>query len=86
MNILVTGATGAVGPGVVQALRKVGHAVRTFSLDRPPLRAFPPNVDERTGDVTDVGVVQAGFGGYAGGLPRSYGAGAGTLIIPGPYW
>ncbi|MCG2661461.1 MAG: NAD-dependent epimerase/dehydratase family protein [Kiritimatiellae bacterium] len=35
MNILVTGATGAVGPCVVQALCKAGHGVRTFSLDRP---------------------------------------------------
>ncbi|MCG2659389.1 MAG: NmrA family NAD(P)-binding protein [Kiritimatiellae bacterium] len=35
MNILVTGATGAVGPCVVQALCKAGHTVRTFSLDRP---------------------------------------------------
>ena len=35
MNVLVTGASGAVGPCVVQALCKAGHAVRTFSLDRP---------------------------------------------------
>lgn len=35
MNVLVTGATGAVGPCIVQALCKAVHAVRTFSLDRP---------------------------------------------------
>ena len=35
MNVLITGATGAVGPCVVQALCAAGHAVRTFSLDRP---------------------------------------------------
>ncbi len=36
MNVLVTGATGAVGPSVVQAFRAAGHAVRTLSLDGPP--------------------------------------------------
>jgi len=35
MNVLLTGATGAVGPCVVQALCKAGHTVHTFSLDRP---------------------------------------------------
>lgn len=35
MMILVTGATGSVGPCVVQALCEAGHTVRTFSLDSP---------------------------------------------------
>lgn len=38
MNVLVTGATGAVGPCVVQAFCEAGHAVRTLSLDRPHSR------------------------------------------------
>ena len=61
MNILVTGATGAVGPCVVQALCKsgLGHAIRTFSLDRPLSGAFPPDVDEQIGDVTDQVAVQS---------------------------
>ena len=33
--VLVTGASGAVGPCVVDALCSAGHVVRTFSLDRP---------------------------------------------------
>ena len=63
MNILVTGATGAVGPCVVQALCKSGHIVRTFSLDRPALGALPPNVEERTGDVTDKAALQSAMHG-----------------------
>ncbi|MCG2679944.1 MAG: NAD-dependent epimerase/dehydratase family protein [Kiritimatiellae bacterium] len=63
MLILVTGATGAVGPCVVQALCKAGHAVRTFSLDRPLFGAFPPSVDERLGDVTDPSAVQSAMQG-----------------------
>lgn len=58
MNIFVTGATGAVGPCVVQALCKAGHAVRTFSLERPSSGVFPPNVDERIGDVADLSAVR----------------------------
>ena len=65
MNILVTGATGAVGPCVVQALCKAGHghAIRTFSLDRPLSGAFPPDVDEQIGDVTDQWAVQSAMQG-----------------------
>jgi len=63
MNILVTGATGAVGPRVVDALCEVGHTVRAFSLDRPALGALPPNVDERLGDVTDKSAVQSAMHG-----------------------
>ena len=35
MRMLVTGASGAVGPRVVDALCEAGHTVRTFSMDRP---------------------------------------------------
>ena len=65
MNILVTGATGAVGPCVVQALCKAGHghAIRTFSLNRPLSGAFPPDVDEQIGDVTDQVAVQSAMQG-----------------------
>ena len=34
MRMLVTGASGAVGPRVVDALCEAGHTVRTFSMDR----------------------------------------------------
>ena len=33
--VLVTGATGAVGPRVVVALQDAGYRVRTLSLDAP---------------------------------------------------
>ena len=45
--VLVTGATGAVGPCVVQALCETGYIVRTFSMDKPLPGTMPPNVDER---------------------------------------
>ena len=59
MNVLVTGATGAVGPWVVWALCQAGHTIRTFSLDRSALGALPPNVDEQIGDITDPSAVQS---------------------------
>ena len=62
-TVLVTGATGAVGPCVVQALCEAGHTVRTFSLDRPLSDAFPPNVEAQIGDVTDPSAVQSAMQG-----------------------
>ncbi|NLB54800.1 MAG: NAD-dependent epimerase/dehydratase family protein [Lentisphaerae bacterium] len=51
--ILVTGATGAVGPKVVSALLENGFSVRTFSNDQAEIGLFPEHVDERVGDITD---------------------------------
>lgn len=56
--ILVTGATGAVGPRIVNSLLEAGYAVRTLSLAAPPPGAWPAGVDERLGDVTDMALVQ----------------------------
>lgn len=56
--VLVTGATGAVGPPVVNALMEAGYAVRTLSLDPPPSGAWPNGVDVCIGDVTDAAMVQ----------------------------
>ncbi len=56
--VLVTGATGAVGPRVVSALMEAGCSVRTLSLDAPPTSAWPDGVDVRLGDVTDMATVQ----------------------------
>lgn len=61
--VLVTGATGAVGPCVVQALCAAGHTVRTLSMDKPLPDTMPPNVDERIGDVTDPSAVQSAMQG-----------------------
>ena len=50
---LVTGATGAVGPALVQALHGAGYRVRTLSLYLPSANLLPPGVDARRGDITD---------------------------------
>jgi nucleoside-diphosphate-sugar epimerase len=57
--ILVTGATGAVGPQVVAALQDACYRVRTFSLDPPQPGVLPEDVDVHTGDVTDPSSVQS---------------------------
>lgn len=51
--ILVTGATGAVGPRIVEALRASGYRVRTLSIDPPPVNAWLSDVEVCNGDVTD---------------------------------
>lgn len=51
--VLITGATGAVGPRVVDAFANNGYLVRTFSLDQPPKDMWPHNVEAVIGDVAD---------------------------------
>jgi|WetSurMetagenome_2_1015567.scaffolds.fasta_scaffold00563_11 nucleoside-diphosphate-sugar epimerase len=63
MKILVTGATGAVGPLVVKALHDEGYAIRTLSIDPPPVGIWPDDVETRIGDVTDVAAVQSAMQG-----------------------
>jgi len=56
--VLVTGATGAVGPRVVDALYKAGYKIRTLSLDEPPTGVWPGNaIEALIGDVTDSSIV-----------------------------
>ncbi|MEN6432047.1 MAG: NAD-dependent epimerase/dehydratase family protein, partial [Smithella sp.] len=55
--ILVTGATGAVGPCIVTALCDAGCRVRTLSIDSPPASFEAMNVEAMIGDVTDVSAV-----------------------------
>jgi len=57
--ILVTGATGAVGPSVVAALHDAGCRVRTLSIDTPPAVVWPDGVEARIGDITDQDAVQS---------------------------
>lgn len=52
-RVLITGATGSVGPAVVKAFRDDGFFVRTYSLDPPREGMFPKDVEVISGDVTD---------------------------------
>ena len=61
--VLVTGATGAVGPRVVHALHQAGYQIRTFSSDLPDTGAFPESVEVIRGDVTDSFAVQSAMQG-----------------------
>jgi len=63
MNILVTGATGAIGPSVLNALLEAGHRVRAFSLEAPETGLFPHGVEAIVGDITDQRAVQAAMQG-----------------------
>jgi UDP-glucose 4-epimerase len=58
-RILVTGATGAVGPRVVHALHQAGCQIRVFSVDAPKAGMIPQNVEVLLGDVTDKAAVQS---------------------------
>jgi nucleoside-diphosphate-sugar epimerase len=64
-RVLLTGATGAVGPRVVQAFLEAGCAVRTLALDPPVPGMFPDGVDVRTGDILDGEAVAAAMDGMA---------------------
>jgi UDP-glucose 4-epimerase len=61
--ILVTGATGTVGPRVVEALIDAGHSIRTLSLDPPPPAIWSKTIETQVGDITDPTVVQAAMQG-----------------------
>jgi len=61
--ILVTGATGAVGPRVVHALDQAGFRIRSFSVDTPTAGMFPQSVEVLIGDVTDKAAVQSAMQG-----------------------
>jgi nucleoside-diphosphate-sugar epimerase len=61
--VLVTGATGAVGPRVVHALELAGFRIRAFSVDTPPPNMIPQNAEVLIGDVTDQVAVQSAMQG-----------------------
>lgn len=57
-NVLITGATGAIGPRIVDAFHKAGWRVATFSLDAPAQGTFPNDVEVFRGDITDSQAIQ----------------------------
>ncbi len=65
-RILITGASGAVGPSVVLAFHAAGFRVRTFSLDAPESGLFPPDVETIIGDIGDRAAVSAAMQGVDG--------------------
>lgn len=54
---LVTGATGAVGPRVVEALHEAGWRVRAFARHAPNTGVVPANVEAHVGDINDASAV-----------------------------
>lgn len=62
-TVLVTGATGAVGSRVVEALREIGCRIRTISLDRPAPGSLPDDVQVRLGDITNPETIRAAMEG-----------------------
>ena len=57
--VLITGATGAIGPRVTQFLYQAGFRIRAFSIDAPTVGMFPQGVEILIGDVTDKAAVQS---------------------------
>lgn len=58
MNCLVTGATGAVGPRLVEMLCQAGWQVRVLARQRPPATLFPAQVEICLGEITDPAAVR----------------------------
>jgi UDP-glucose 4-epimerase len=53
-RVLVTGATGALGPRVVAALHQSGYYVRVLALDPPGPGVLGPSIDVRIGDINNL--------------------------------
>lgn len=58
-RVLVTGATGAIGPAIVQALHAAGYRIRTLSRTAGDAHIFPEDVEIQIGDIEDAEAVAA---------------------------
>jgi nucleoside-diphosphate-sugar epimerase len=63
LRILITGATGAVGPLIVKAFHAAGYSIRTLSLDPPPVGIWPDDIETRIGDITGASAMRAAMAG-----------------------
>lgn len=63
MDVFVTGATGAVGPVVVEALVAAGYRVRALVRQAPPAGLLPPTVEIVLGDLLEPAALTAGMAG-----------------------
>jgi UDP-glucose 4-epimerase len=61
--VLITGASGALGPRVVRAFSNGGYLIRTFSIDPIPEGSFPLDSEVVIGDITDSQAVGAAMKG-----------------------
>jgi UDP-glucose 4-epimerase len=55
---LVTGATGAVGPQLVQTLLDAGYGIRILAHDTCKIGLLPAGVEVHLGDITDLNSIQ----------------------------
>lgn len=62
-RVLVTGATGAVGPAVVAEFLAAGYRVRTLARTHPPAGLLPSTIECRQGDVSHSDAVQTAMDG-----------------------
>jgi UDP-glucose 4-epimerase len=63
--VLVTGATGAVGPAVVRTLQESGHTVRVFSRGQPAAGVLPPEVEVFRGELEELALLRDAADGAA---------------------
>jgi UDP-glucose 4-epimerase len=52
-TVLVTGATGALGPALVNRLLAAGYSVRSYGLDTPAPGLYASPIEHITGNITD---------------------------------
>lgn len=61
--VLVTGATGTIGPVLSTYLLKQGYQVRTYSRHSPVTGLLPEGVQHFVGDITDITTLQTALAG-----------------------